>query len=181
MTSHWRSSSTSSSDPSTARCRCSPPRFHLTQSAIIGLNLLNVVQALRILDGSAHVGAFGGDQTDTLALLSLDAHRYGYVLGLTCFGVATVLVGLLVRAMRRSPRPLPWLLVLAGIGYVVDTAMFVLVPRYDGSASPIVLAPAFVAEIWFCGWLITKGRSLEAAEDAAIPTAPSVAPAVATA
>ena len=53
------------------------------------------------------------------------------------------------------------LLVLAGAGYLIDTFSFFLLPGYDGSASPIVLAPALVAEVWFALWLLTKGRRLE--------------------
>jgi hypothetical protein len=52
-------------------------------------------------------------------------------------------------------------LVLAGAGYLIDTFSFFLVPGYDGSASPIVLAPALVAEVWFALWLLTKGRRIE--------------------
>ncbi len=59
------------------------------------------------------------------------------------------------------PRPLGVLLGLAGAGYLIDTFSFFLIPGYDGSASPIVLAPALVAEFWFALWLLTKGRRLE--------------------
>jgi hypothetical protein len=64
------------------------------------------------------------------------------------------------------------LLVLAGTGYLVDTFSFFLIPGYDGSASPIVLAPALVAEIWFALWLLTRGRRLDhLAERTPIPSA----------
>ena len=59
------------------------------------------------------------------------------------------------------PRPLGVLLVLAGAGYLIDTFSFFLIPGYDGSASPIVLAPALVAEVWFALWLLTRGRRLD--------------------
>ena len=71
--------------------------FRMTQTAVIGLNLLNMFQAVRILGDADYLGAFGSDQTDTLALLYLDAHKYGYILGLAFFGVST--------PDRRLPRP----------------------------------------------------------------------------
>jgi hypothetical protein len=135
--------------------------FRMTQTAVIGLNLLNMFQAVRILDDADYLGAFGSDQTDTLALLYLDAHKYGYILGLAFFGVSTLIVGYLALSSRQMPRPLGVLLVLAGAGYLIDTFSFFLVPGYDGAASAIVLAPALVAEIWFALWLLTKGRRLE--------------------
>ena len=135
--------------------------FRMTQTAVIGLNLLNMFQAVRILDDADYLGTFGADQTDTLALLYLDAHKYGYILGLAFFGVSTLIVGYLALSSRQMPRPLGVLLVLAGAGYLIDTFSFFLIPGYDGSASAIVLAPALVAEIWFALWLLTKGRRLE--------------------
>ena len=135
--------------------------FRMTQTAIIGLNLLNMFQAVRIIDDADYLGAFGAGQTDTLALLYLDAHKYGYILGLAFFGVSTIIIGYLALSSRQMPRPLGVLLVLAGAGYLIDTFSFFLIPGYDGSASPIVLAPALVAEIWFAVWLLTKGRRLE--------------------
>ena len=135
--------------------------FRMTQTAVIGLNLLNMFQAIRILDDADYLSAFGADQTDTLALLYLDAHKYGYILGLAFFGVSTLIVGCLALSSRQMPRPLGVLLGLAGAGYLIDTFSFFLIPGYDGSASPIVLAPALVAEFWFALWLLTKGRRLE--------------------
>lgn len=135
--------------------------FRMTQTAVIGLNLLNMFQAVRIIDDADYLGAFGANQTDTLALLYLDAHKYGYVLGLAFFGVSTLTVGYLALTSRQMPRSLGVLLGLAGAGYLIDTFSFFLIPGYDGSASPIVLAPALVAEFWFALWLLTKGRRLE--------------------
>lgn len=75
-----------------------------------------------------------------LALLSLDAHKYGDILGLAFFGVSTLIIGYLALSSGQVPRPLGVLLVLAGTGYLVDTFSFFLIPGYGGSASPIVLA-----------------------------------------
>ena len=147
--------------------------FRMTQTAVIGLNLLNMFQAVRILDDAEYLGAFGAGQTDTLALLYLDAHKYGYILGLAFFGVSTLIVGYLALSSRQMPRPLGVLLVLAGAGYLIDTFSFFLIPGYDGSASAIVLAPALVAEVWFALWLLTKGRRLEQLTERDTTTLPS--------
>ena len=135
--------------------------FRMTQTAVLGLNLLSMFQALRIIDDADYLDTFGSDRVEALALLSLDAHRYGYILGLMFFGVSTVVIGAIVRRSGRTPWALAPLLVLAGLGYLADGAMFFMIPGYDGSASAIVLAPALIAELWFCGWLLTKGRSLD--------------------
>jgi Domain of unknown function (DUF4386) len=135
--------------------------FRMTQTAVIGLNLLNMFQAARILDDAAYLNAFAEGQVDALALLYLDAHKYGYVLGLAFFGSSTLIISYMALSTRQLPRPLGVLLGLAGAGYLVDTFSFLLIPGYDGSASSIVLAPALIAEIWFALWLLTKGQRLE--------------------
>ena len=135
--------------------------FRITQTAVIGLNLLNMFQAVRIIDDADYLDAFGADQTDTLALLYLDAHKYGYILGLAFFGASTLIIGYLALTSKQMPRPLGVLLGLAGAGYLIDTFSFFLIPGYDGSASPIVLAPALIAEVSFAVWLLTKGRRLD--------------------
>ena len=70
---------------------------------VIGLNLLNMLQAVRILDDADYLGSFGTDQTDTLALLYLEAHKYGYILGLAFFGVSTIIIGYLALSSGRCP------------------------------------------------------------------------------
>jgi hypothetical protein len=116
--------------------------FRLTQTAIIGLNLLNMFVALLILRDPA--------QPDSLALVLLVAQRYGYLLGRGVFGVSTGIVGVLVARSHDFPNVLAVLLGLAGLGYLTDSLMFFLIPGYDGAASAAVLAPALVAEVWLC-------------------------------
>jgi Domain of unknown function (DUF4386) len=135
--------------------------FRLTQSAVLGLNVLSMFQALRILGDADYLDPLGRGPVEALALLSLDAHRYGYILGLTFFGVATMVIGYMARRSHQMPGALGLLLLLAGAGYVVDTFSFFMISGYDGSASPIVLAPALIAEIWLGGWLLLRGRVLE--------------------
>jgi Domain of unknown function (DUF4386) len=139
--------------------------FRLTQTAVIALNLLAMFAALLVLTDPGYRRAFERAQAEALALLYLDIHRYGYTLGLTFFGVSTVIVGYLLLKSGLAPRALGVLLVLAGVGYVADSAAFFLVPDYDGSLSPIWLAPALVGELWFALWLLFRGRRLQELAD----------------
>ena len=152
--------------------------FRLTQMAIIGMNLLNMFNAVRILDDADYLDTFGPDQVEAFALLSLDAHKYGYILGLTFFGVATMIIGYMAITSRRMPTALGAVLSLAGAGYVIDSAMFFMIPGYDGAVSPIVLAPAVISEAWFALWLLTRAHRLTSTPDngsqppAAVPATP---------
>lgn len=139
--------------------------FRLTQTAVIGLNLLNMFAALLIIRDTDYLDGFEPGQSDSLALQLLDMHKYGYTLGLTFFGVSTLIVGYMALSSNSVPKPLGVVLGLAGAGYLADGFMFFLVPGYDGSISLVVLAPALVGELWFCGWLLFKGRRIQAHAD----------------
>jgi hypothetical protein len=130
--------------------------FRLVQTAILGLNLLNHYMALQILTGDAYTG-LGQDQRDVLAFSYLDAHTYGYLIALVFFGLHLAVLGYLVYRSTYFPRVLGVLLALAAAGYLLDSFTFFLVPGYDGALSPVVLAPAVVAELAMILWLLLKG------------------------
>jgi hypothetical protein len=136
--------------------------FRLTQTAVIGLNLLSMFGALLVLRDAEYLGAFTEEESEALALLLLDLHAYGYTLGLTFFALSTLVISYLVLRSGCMPRALGVLLGLAGIGYLGDSIAFFLIPGYDGSVSPILLAPALVGEVWFALWLLLRGRRLDA-------------------
>jgi hypothetical protein len=122
-----------------------------------------------ILDGSAAYDSFEPDQLETLALLSLDAHMYGYLIGLVCFGVHLALLGYLVYRSGFLRRFLGGLLGLAAFGYLVDSFTYFLVPGYDGALSGIVLAPAVIAALATIGWLLVIGVDVQRWEQRARP------------
>jgi hypothetical protein len=130
--------------------------FRLAQTAILGLNLLNHYMALQILTGDAY-GTLGQAQREALAFSYLDAHTYGYLIGLVFFGLHLAVLGYLIHRSRYFPRWLGVLLGLAAVGYLVDSFTFFLVGGYEGGLSPIVLAPAVVAELAAILWLLVRG------------------------
>lgn len=131
--------------------------FRLTQAAVLALNLLHQFGALLVLRHGGALTAFDPDQLEALALLLLELHRYGYLLGLVLFAGNLLVTGYLVYRSGFLPRTLGVLAVLAAAGYVTDTLMFVLLAGYGGAASDLVLAPAFVFEIGFAAWLLVRG------------------------
>ncbi len=80
--------------------------------------------------------------------------------------IAQPLLGWLVLRSRRLPRLLGVLLVLGGLGYVLDVLAELLVPGYaDWWISAHLTLPASVGEIGTCLWLLLFG--LRAARPAA--------------
>jgi hypothetical protein len=131
--------------------------FRLVSLPIYAGNLLNIFSASLVL-GDIH--GFGANQPADLALFLLDLHRYGYAIGLVFFGVNCLIMGRLLVRSTHAPRPLGILLGVAGLGYLTNSFMYVLISGYNGSATAPLLAPALVAETWFCLLLLWKGGGI---------------------
>ncbi|HEY9081299.1 DUF4386 domain-containing protein [Magnetovibrio sp.] len=130
--------------------------FRLTQTAIIGLNLLNHYAALMILNGTDQLAAFNSEQLHALVLLFLNAHAHGYDLGLLFFGVNSVVVGYLVWRAPYFPKALGGLLIAAGAVYLMGSYLRFIVPDVGAAFTP-AYGVALIAELAMCLWLLIKG------------------------
>jgi len=138
--------------------------FRLAHAAIVGVNLLNTYVPLLLLANGGYLAAFQPAQLNALVLLALEAHSFGYLIGLVFFGVHCVILGYLASRSAYVPRVLGVLLMVAGAGYLIDSFSRTLLPTYDDHANlflGVVFLPAFVGEVSFCLWLLLKGVKLE--------------------
>jgi Domain of unknown function (DUF4386) len=93
-------------------------------------------------------------------MLFLDAYQYGWAIALVCFGVHLVLLGFLVLRSDYAPRIIGILLILAGLGYLVDSAARFLLLNYEDYSDfflLLVAVPAIAGEFSFTGWLLLRG------------------------
>jgi hypothetical protein len=138
--------------------------FRLAQATILGINLLNLFFVLQLLSGANYLTVFGPDQLDAFSMLFLDAHSIGYSIGLVFFGINLLVLGYLVFKSGYFPRILGILLIGASLGYLIDTFAKVLLPNYgdyEGIFTLVVFAPAFIAELSLCIWLLVKGVNVQ--------------------
>jgi hypothetical protein len=134
--------------------------FRLAQAATLGVNLVMQFMALLLLSGEGYLSGFDAEQLNVLALLFLEAHGYGYLLGLVFFGCSTFLLGYLVIKSEYLPGLWGALLMLAAVGYLVDSfAGFLIEDR--GIVSTIAIAPAALVEVTFCLWLLIRGGRVQ--------------------
>ena len=134
--------------------------FRLTHASIVGANLLNVYVPLLLLRDGGYLTSFAEGQRQALALLLLEAHGYGYAIGLVFFGVYCWILGYLILRSQLVPRILGFLLLVAGSGYLIDSFGRTLLSNYadyQNLLGMVVLLPAFVAELSFSLWLVVKG------------------------
>lgn len=129
--------------------------FRLTYTVLLGASMVALFVALELVETP---GA-----SDSSVLLALQSFDFLWVVGLSAFGVHLVLVGLLLLRATGAPRPLAWLLVLAGAAYTTDTVAHLVLSDYEAYADlmlAVVAVPSVVAELWFTVWLalVATGR-----------------------
>ena len=141
--------------------------FRMAHASIVGGNLLNTYLPLVLLGGGPYLSTFAPEQLHALVLLFMEAHSFGYVIGLTFFGIHCMALGVLAYRSGYLPRILGVLLVIAGLGYLTDSFAQALLPDYNDLADAFILLvflPAFIGEVSFCLWLLVKGVRVPALE-----------------
>lgn len=137
--------------------------FRLTHAAIVGSNLMNLYLPLSLIGGVSSVGAIGEEERYALALVFLEAHGFGYAIGLVFFGAYCFVLGWLVLRSGYVPRLLGILLLVAGAGYLLDSfgrGLLTDYAAYETLFAAAVFGPAFIAELSFALWLTVKGVSV---------------------
>lgn len=132
----------------------------LAMTTIHGLNLLNYYFVLSLVGGTGYVTAFAPEQINALMSLFLDAHHYGFTIGIAFLTIHVFILGYLILKSGYFPSILGILFLAAGVGYLVDSFALLLSSSYD--TTPVFLAiPIALAEIAFPLWLLIKGVNAE--------------------
>jgi hypothetical protein len=115
--------------------------FRVAYTAVFLVAIIQLVVALGLL----------GDPTQ--AMRAIDAYNTIWLVGLIFFGIHLVLIGYLAYRSSYMAKVFGILLVVAGIGYLVDGFGTVLVPNYSINIAQFT----FVGEAALMFWLLIKG------------------------
>jgi hypothetical protein len=159
-------------NPATAVTICT---FKIVQQAISAANLIFLVGATLLLDVSSPIYEviqkyFYSDNMPPigtqLSYLLLLVNQYGFYTQQIFGGMYMVLLGSCISLWGVFPRYLGMSMWVAGIGYIVNSCLFLFFPGYDGLFTWALLFPALVTHFWLAGWLLvntphpSKNRSL---------------------
>lgn len=131
--------------------------FRLAQVTVIGLNLLNYYMPLLISGDNNYLGGFSAEQSNSLVLLFLSAHSYGYLISGVFFGISCVILGYLIYKAKYFPNWLGVLVVAAGLSYLIDCFVNFLFPGYASTSEILVMSVAVISELSLCLFLLAKG------------------------
>jgi len=135
--------------------------------AIGMLNELNQFAALLLLGGADHLTAFTADQLQAFAALFLDIYQHGFSIAHIFWGLWLFPLGYLVFKSGFLPKVIGVLLIIAGLGYLVDFTLFFLFPDITVTISEFT----FVGEVLLILWLLIKGVNVEQWEKRALESA----------
>jgi hypothetical protein len=152
------------------------PVHPVAAGSIAAFGLVNAVTILlaTTLSATALTVALRADATsagETLLLYNL--HATTSSLGGLFFGLWLIPMGWLAHQSRYMPRPLGWILLSGGAGYLLSVPVAVLDPNTSGIAYALTV-PATIGELWMVGYLLTQGvadRATAAGRPAVSPKA----------
>ena len=129
------------------------------------LNELSQLAVLQLLSGADYLKAFAPDQLHAIVYLSLGVHDQGLLIAHVFFGLWLLPMGYLVFRSGFIHRIVGVLLVIAGVGYVVQSFAAFL-----GHNVNIILFTG-LGELVFLFWLLIKGVDVEQWKQRALESA----------
>lgn len=128
------------------------------------LNLLNQSVALLLLSGADYLTIFTADQLQAQVMLFLDLQEHGVLIASIFWGLWLLPLGYLVFKSGYIPRILGVLLIIGGLGYLIDFVIFFLFPNFNATISQFT----FLGELLLPLWLLIKGVTVERWEKRAL-------------
>jgi Domain of unknown function (DUF4386) len=78
--------------------------FRLAYTVLLGVALVSSFVVLELISGAGHLSAFDESQLESQVLLHLNAFDFAWLIGLACFGIHLILLGVLVLRLDGAPK-----------------------------------------------------------------------------
>ena len=127
--------------------------FRVVYAAILAISLSNLLIVLQLLNGDGYLQAFETNQLYAQVMLFLNAFTDGWNLGLVIFGLHLLVLGYLVFKSDYIPKILGILVIVAGLGYLIDNLGKLLSPNYNLTIAMFT----FIGEVLLLFWLLWRG------------------------
>ena len=131
--------------------------FQLVYAGIGLVGVSKLVAAYNLLNMPDYLAAFGAGPLHAQVMLLLHSFRYDWALGLVLFGIHLILVGWLIFRSGYVPKILGILLVINGVGWVIDSVG----PYFFPNANFGFTFATFFGEVFFMLWLLIRGWKIK--------------------
>lgn len=134
--------------------------FRLVYTVLLGVALVSMFQVLHLLGGES-LGFLTSEQVNAQTMIELASFESAWLIGLVAFGIHLAMVGMLIVRSSLVARALGYVLIAAGVAYVLDTVARGLLADYDAVAGVflvVVALPSMIGEGWLGLWLLLTKR-----------------------
>jgi hypothetical protein len=159
-----------------ARAATAMLAFVAVGAGSILVNLTFQVGALLAATEPAYAAFAGTGSGDTLALLMLDLHHYGYILGGVFFGLWLLPMGYLACRSSLFPTTLGVLLIIGSFAWIADPVIAFALPDTPGIVRQIVSVPTSIAEFGLILYLLIRGTRSRQEAPGRAPAQPLAVP-----
>jgi len=123
---------------------------------IVLLNVVHELGALILVGGAKWLSVFDKDQLDALAYLFVRLHGQGITIASIFWGLWLFPFAWCVIRSGFIPRFLGYLMMIAGLGYLISSFTTLLLPQIAPQVRPIAMA-LYVGEVPIIFWLLIWG------------------------
>lgn len=127
--------------------------FRLLYTGVYLVAVTNLIKVYALTEGSSYFLSNSSEQVSEFILFYIKSYKYEWFFGLVLFGLYLMLLGFLVLKARYIPKVMGWLLIIAGLGYVIGHLKVFLFPELNTSFSMVTA----MGELVFMLWLLIKG------------------------
>ena len=130
--------------------------FRLIYAALLGVALVSMFQVQQIL-GRDSLEFLTTEQISAQTMIELASFESAWLIGLVGFGIHLAMLGVLIVRSGLVARTLGYLLIAAGLVYVLDTLAQGMLPDYEAVAGFFLVAVALLSMIgegWLALWLL---------------------------
>lgn len=121
--------------------------------AVFGMvNAITILVASAMWLGALQVSLDGGEPS--LSQLLFNIHENLWVVGKLFFGLWLIPMAILSKQVK-MPRPIFWLLIAGGAGYILSTFTSILLPEQTTLTESLPMF-ATIGELWLVGYLLFK-------------------------
>ena len=136
--------------------------FRLVNTALFGVALFALFNVLHLSSGEEYLNVFEPSQLQAKVMLAINNFNHIWLIGLLFFGIHLAALGYLIIQSTFIANFIGILLIVASLGYVIDSVAHFMVPNYNDYKeifSMIVVIPGVVGELSLTLWLLFRGSN----------------------
>lgn len=130
--------------------------FRLIYTGIYLIAVTNLIKVYTLIKSQSLLDVSTDEQIAGTILFHIKSYKYEWFFGLILFGIYLIMLGYLVYKANYIPKVFGWLLVIAGIGYIIGHLKVFLYPDVNTSFSMFTA----MGELIFMLWLLIKGSRI---------------------